>query len=297
MKVCIHMSSIESPPSLGVMMPAYNEAATLEAIAWHVLRSPLVAQLVIVDDGSTDGSPSIIAKIASQDRRVVAVRHERNRGKGAALRTAIYHVSTEFAIVQDADLEYDPADYAALMEPVLTERTDVVFGVRGFLGHTAHSYWFVLGNRLVTFLTNVLFNRYIADMETGYKLMRIGLWRRLNLQGDRFDVEPQITARVIRLGYQIHEVPIHYYARSRAEGKKLSWRDGVKALAVLLRLRFASQSSLFGKEGDQYHVQRRLHLSQQHPLKRTEGGEEPALEQESVRPLARAVTAFRGNDD
>jgi hypothetical protein len=123
-------------------------------------------------------------------------------------------------------------------------------------------------------VTNVLFNRYLADMETGYKLMRTDLWRRLHLHGDRFDVEPQITARVIRLGYQIHEVPIHYYARSRAEGKKLSWRDGVKALGVLLRLRLASPSSLFGKGGDDYHAQRMLHLSQQHPLRRTESGGE-----------------------
>jgi hypothetical protein len=196
------------------------------------------------------------------------MRHQRNRGKGAALRTAIHHLSTEFAIVQDADLEYDPADYASLLEPVLAGRTDVVFGVRGFLGHTAHSYWFVLGNRVVTFATNVLFNCYIADMETGYKLLRTDLWRRLNLQGNRFDVEPQVTARIVRLGYRIHEVPIHYYARSQSEGKKLGWRDGVKALGVLLRLRLASRASLFGPRVDDYDARRQLYLSQQHPLRR-----------------------------
>jgi hypothetical protein len=146
-------------------------------------------------------------------------------------------------------------------------RADVVFGVRGFLGHTAHSFWFVLGNRLVTLSANVLFNRYISDLETGYKLLRSELWKRLNLAGERFDVEPQITARVIRLGYRIHEVPIHYYARTEAEGKKLGWRDGVAALGTLVRLRLTSDHALFGALSDGYHRRRHEELSEVHPLK------------------------------
>jgi len=261
---------------LGVMIPVYNEAPTLPSILEHVLASPVVAQVVIVDDASTDGSAEIIAAVAAGDPRVVTVRHDRNRGKGRALRTAIEHLQTEFAIVQDSDLEYDPADYESLLEPILEHRADVVYGVRGFLGHTAHSYWFVLGNRLVTFATNVLFNCYISDMETGYKVLRSDLWRRLHLRGDRFDIEPEITGRVLRLGYRIHEVPVHYYARTVAEGKKLSWRDGVKALGVLLRIRLASRKSLFGAAADDYHTQRQQYLSRQHPLRRPDARESGA---------------------
>jgi hypothetical protein len=146
-------------------------------------------------------------------------------------------------------------------------RADVVYGVRGFAGQTAFSFWFVMGNKAVTFAANLLFDCYISDLESGYKALRADLWRRLNLQGNRFDIEPDITARVLRLGYRIHEVPIRYYARSRAEGKKLTWLDGVRAIGELFRLRLTPYTSLFGQASDPtYHRERQRQLSLRHPL-------------------------------
>jgi glycosyltransferase involved in cell wall biosynthesis len=235
---------------LGVIVPAFNEASTLSRVIERVLRQPCVAQVVIVDDGSTDGtferSYSLAGDGSGRDRRVTVRRHEVNRGKGAAIRTGLEAIRTPIVLIQDADLEYDPSEYAQLIAPIEEGEADVVFGVRGFLGHTAYSYWFVVGNRLVTWATNILFNCYIHDMETGFKVLRTDLMRRLNLKGDRFDIEPEITGRVLRLGYRIHEVPITYRARSRAEGKKLTWRDGVLALLTLVRIRFTPRGWLFG---------------------------------------------------
>jgi glycosyltransferase involved in cell wall biosynthesis len=220
-----------------------------------------------VDDGSTDATWEILSKFAAGDQRVRAFRHESNRGKGAALRTAIGQLRMPFALVQDADLEYDPRDYPVLVQPLLEGRADVVYGVRGFAGQTAFSFWFVMGNKAVTFATNLLFDCYISDMESGYKVLRSELWRRLNLQGDRFDVEPDITSRTLRLGYRIHEVPISYYARSRQEGKKLTWRDGVQAFGTLLQRRLSSDQRLFGITIDrEYHRERQRELAQWHPL-------------------------------
>jgi dolichol-phosphate hexosyltransferase len=174
-------------------------------------------------------------------------------------------VRMPYALVQDADLEYDPRDYPVLLQPLQEGRADVVYGVRGFAGQTAFSFWFVMGNKAVTLATNLLFDCYISDMETVYKVLRSDLWRRLNLEGTRFDIEPDITARTLRLGYRIHEVPIRYYARGRDEGKKLTWRDGVKALGTLAQLRMTSDQSLFGSALDwDYHRERQKHLAQQH---------------------------------
>jgi glycosyltransferase involved in cell wall biosynthesis len=205
--------------------------------------------------------------MAALDQRLRPFRQEVNAGKGAALRRAISELRLPFALVQDADLEYDPRDYPVLLEPMLEGRADVVYGIRGFAGQTAYSYWFVIGNKGVTLASNLLFNSYISDMETGYKVLRSDLWRRLNLRGRRFDIEPDITARVLRLGYRIHEVPIRYYARSREEGKKLTWKDGVRAVGTLVRLRLASNESLFGNGWDRgYHLKRQEELSRAHPL-------------------------------
>ncbi len=233
-------------PVLGVIVPAYNEAATLAGVLERVLRQPSVAQVVVVDDASTDGTSEIAQQFRSNPR-VRVLHHPVNRGKGAAIQTGLEAVT--------APMEYDPLEYQRLIAPILEGRADVVYGVRGFASQTAYSYWFVIGNRLVTTATNVLFNCYLNDMETGFKCMRTDLMRRLRLSGNRFDIEPQITARVLRLGYRIHEVPIGYYARSREEGKKLTWRDGVKALVTLARLRLASRRALFGDE-DAYHRER-----------------------------------------
>jgi glycosyltransferase involved in cell wall biosynthesis len=254
---------------LSVMMPVFNEEHTLETILGHVLDRPEVGEVIAVDDGSTDRTWEILKLVAARDPRVRPIRHESNRGKGTALRTAIAELRMPFALVQDADLEYDPRDYSTLLQPLLEGRADIVYGVRGFAGQTAFSFWFVMGNKLVTFAANLLFDCYISDVETGYKVLRTELWRRLGLKGRRFDIEPDITARVLRLGYRIHEVPIHYYARSRAEGKKLTWRDGLAAVVTLIRLRMTTERRLFGSAIDQpYHQRRQLELSRQHPLAR-----------------------------
>jgi len=252
---------------VSVMMPAFNEERTIAIILGHVLERAEVGEVIVVDDGSTDRTWEIVTGIAKHDMRVRPFRQEVNQGKGAALRRAIAELRMPFAIVQDADLEYDPRDYPVLLQPLLEDRADVVYGVRGFNGQTAFSFWFVVGNKVVTHATNVLFDCFISDVETGYKVLRSDLWKRLNLTGDRFDIEPDITARTLRLGYRIHEVPIHYYARSREQGKKLTWLDGIRALGTLFRLRVTSYSQLFGKTADpEYHTQRQRRLSEQHPL-------------------------------
>jgi glycosyltransferase involved in cell wall biosynthesis len=241
-------------PCLGVIVPAFNEAATIGHVLRRVLAQPCVQQVIMVDDASTDGTWQE-AQTFTRDRRVVLLRHEANHGKGSALRSGIARLTAPLVITQDADLEYDPGEYSIMIAPILAGRSDVVYGVRGFASHTAYSYWFVVGNRLVTTATNVLFNCYIQDMETGFKAMRSGLAQRLQLAGNRFDIEPEITARVLRLGYRIHEVPISYYARGREAGKKLTWRDGVRALITLLGLRLQSYRRLFGT-ADAYHTER-----------------------------------------
>jgi dolichol-phosphate hexosyltransferase len=253
---------------LSVMIPAFNEERTLELILKHVLERPEVGEVVAVDDGSTDGTWAILSRAAAGEPRLRAFRLEENQGKGAALRRAIAEVRMPFALVQDADLEYDPRDYPTLLQPLVEGRADVVYGVRGFAGQTAFSFWFVMGNKAVTLAANVLFDCYISDLESGYKALRSDLWRRLNLQGDRFDIEPDITARVLRLGYRIHEVPIRYYARSRAEGKKLTWLDGVRAIGELVRLRLTPYGALLGHAADPgYHRERQRQLSLRHPLR------------------------------
>jgi dolichol-phosphate hexosyltransferase len=252
---------------LSVMMPIYNEEQTLAVILRHVLSRNEVGEVIAVDDCSTDGSWEILQEIARVDKRVRPFHQEPNQGKGAALRRAIKELSLPYALVQDADLEYDPQDYPILLEPLVEGRSDVVFGARGFAGQTAFSFWFVMGNKLVTLATNLLFDTYISDMETGYKALRSGLWTRLCLDGERFAIEPDITSRVLRLGYRIHEVPISYYARSRAEGKKLTWRDGVHALAALASRRLRSTRGLFGVAADvSYHRSRQEALARRHPL-------------------------------
>jgi dolichol-phosphate hexosyltransferase len=246
---------------LGVIVPVFNESATLAQVLDRVLMQPSVGQVVVVDDCSSDDTGAIARRFAEDDPRVVIRRHTSNQGKGAAVRTGLEAITMPITIIQDADLEYDPLEYEGLIAPILESRADVVYGVRGFASQTAYSYWFVIGNRLVTTVTNILFNCYIKDMETGFKAMRTDLMRRLGLRGKRFGIEPDITGRVLRLGYHIHEVPISYYARSREEGKKLTWLDGVKALGSLLRLRLSSRRRLFGGTADEYHIERHRELA------------------------------------
>jgi glycosyltransferase involved in cell wall biosynthesis len=221
---------------LSVLVPVYNEERTLERLLDAVEERPEVSELVIVDDGSTDRTPEILA---ARDFKVPVqvIRHERNRGKGAALRTAIAAATGDVALVQDADLEYDPAEFPLLLAPIERGRAEVVYGSRSFAAHSAYSFWFVIGNKAVTLWTNVLFNSYLSDMETCYKLMPLSVWRSLDLRSDGFDIEPEITAKLLKSGHRIYEVPISYAARGRVEGKKLTWRDGVMALWTLSRIR------------------------------------------------------------
>ena len=224
-------------PYLSVLMPALNEERTISQVLDAVLASPVDLELVLVDDGSTDGTWELMEARAASDPRVHAYRHQTNQGKGGAIRTALGHARGAVVLIQDADLEYDPADYPQLLEPIRNGRATVVYGSRAFSSHTAYSYWYVIGNRLVTLATNVIYNCYLSDMETGYKVMPREVALSLHLQARGFELEPEITAKLLRSGYRIYEVPISYAARSRAEGKKLTAMDGVRAVRALARYR------------------------------------------------------------
>jgi glycosyltransferase involved in cell wall biosynthesis len=226
------------PRTLSVLIPVHNEERTLALVLDAVERRPEVTEIVVVDDGSTDATPQILAS-REFEKPARVLTHPVNRGKGSAIRTALQAATGELAIIQDADLEYDPADYPALLAPL--ERPDVstVYGTRTFSSHTAFSFWFVVGNRLVNLFNNMLFNTYVSDLETGYKLMPLELWRELDLRARGFELEPEITGKLLRLGHRIYEVPISYTARSREEGKKLTWQDGVRALWTLTRIRLS----------------------------------------------------------
>jgi dolichol-phosphate hexosyltransferase len=232
-------------PDLSVLIPVYNEEQTLDRLLDAVEERPEVSELVIVDDGSTDRTSEIL-EARDFKGNVQIIRHERNRGKGAALRTAIAAATGDVALVQDADLEYDPAEFPLLLAPIERGRAEVVYGSRSFAAHSAYSFWFVIGNKLVTLWTNVLFNSYLSDMETCYKLMPLSVWRSLDLRSDGFDIEPEITAKLLKSGRRIYEVPISYAARGRVEGKKLTWRDGVTALWTLSRIRVAPRGARKG---------------------------------------------------
>jgi len=227
---------------LSVLMPIYNEAATLASAVERVLEVgyPCEMELVLVDDGSTDGTEKLLELM--DDPRLVKKTHAVNQGKGAAVRTAVGLATGDYVIICDADLEYTPADIPALLEPVLQGEAQVVFGTRSFGSHTAYSFWYVMGNRAVTMTANILFNAWLSDLETCFKLMPLSLYKELDLRENGFGVEPEITAKLLRRDIRPYEVPINYRARGREQGKKLTWRDGVKALWVLARIRFLSPS-------------------------------------------------------
>jgi dolichol-phosphate hexosyltransferase len=226
---------------LSIMMPVYNERERVERAIAEVLQTELPSELelIIVDDGSTDGTREIL-RTGSWDPRVRLFEHEHNRGKGAAVQTALGHAQGEFAAIFDADLEYDPADLALLMPPLLDGRSNACFGVRAFDGYTSHSFLFVLGNKGVTLACNVLFNVYLHDIMTCHKMIRTELFRNLALSSAGFAIEPEITARLVQHGERIFEVPVHYRARSNEEGKKLTALDGFRVIAALLRCRLSA---------------------------------------------------------
>ena len=222
---------------LSVVIPVYNEAETVCAVIDRVRKTPYDTKIIVVDDGSTDATAQRLAKLPPADD-LTLLRHESNQGKGAALRTGFGRVSGDFVIVQDADLEYDPRDYEKLLEPLLDGRADVVFGSR-FLGgpHRVLFFWHYLGNRFLTLVSNVLTNLNLTDMETCYKAFRATVLDDLVLRSNRFGFEPEFTAKVARRGLRIYEVPISYSGRNYAEGKKITWRDGIAALVTIIRFR------------------------------------------------------------
>ena len=232
---------MDRPATLRVsfIIPAYNEERTIEEVLERVSELSLEKQIVVVDDGSTDRTPQILAGWADRDGVVVV--SQRNQGKGAAIRAAIPHLDGEIAVIQDADMEYDPSDVPRLVEPIMRGAADVVFGsrLRGGAPQRAHLYWHLVGNRFLSFVTCVLYNTTLSDMETGYKAFRTEVLRSLDLRQSDFSIEPEITGKVCKRGLRIYELPIAYYGRTYNEGKKITWRDGFKALWVLFRVRLA----------------------------------------------------------
>ena len=220
------------------IVPAYNEAATIGDVLERIEALDFDRQVIVVDDGSVDGTGDIVERWAESRDGVLLLR-QANRGKGAAIRAAIPHLDADIAVIQDADMEYDPVDVPALVEPIERGAADVVFGsrLRGGRPQRAYMFWHLVGNRFLSLLTNVLFNTTISDMETGYKAFRVEVLRSLDLQEDDFAIEPEITAKICRRGLRIYELPIAYYGRTYDEGKKITWRDGFKAIWVLLRVR------------------------------------------------------------
>jgi glycosyltransferase involved in cell wall biosynthesis len=219
------------------IVPAYNEAATLGEVLRRVEALDLEKQIVVVDDGSTDDTPRLLEEWSS--RNGFRVIRQENRGKGAAIRAAIPHVDGDIAVIQDADMEYDPNEVPELIEPIRRGAADVVFGSRlsGGRPQRAYLFWHLVGNRFLSLVTNILYNTTLSDMETGYKAFRTDVLRSLDLREDDFAIEPEITAKVCKRKLRVYELPISYYGRSYAEGKKITWRDGFKALFVLVRVR------------------------------------------------------------
>lgn len=227
--------------SLSILMPVFNERATVEAAIDDALTAELPVesrQLVIVDDGSTDGTRELLAD-RDWPEQVTLVQHDRNQGKGAAIRTALRHATGTWSAILDADLEYHAADLAPVLEPLLRGDARVVFGTRSWSSHAAFSFWYVMGNKAVTTATNVLYNCWISDVMTCHKAMQTDLFRSLDLRERGFAIEPEIAARVLLAGERIYEVPITYHARSREEGKKLTTMDGLRVLRTLVRCRLS----------------------------------------------------------
>jgi glycosyltransferase involved in cell wall biosynthesis len=230
-------------PCVSVVMAVFNEEARVAKAVEAILAQPCVREIIAVDDCSRDRSWEILQALGRQEARLKLFRQEVNQGKGAALRLGFQHATSEIVLVQDADLEYDPADYPRLIHPILAGRADVVFGSRfaGMGEHRVLYFWHSVGNRLLTLLSNAASNLNLTDMETCYKVFRRDVLARVTIEEARFGFEPEITAKVARMGVRIYEVPISYYGRTYAEGKKAAWRDGCRALWCILRYNFFSR--------------------------------------------------------
>jgi glycosyltransferase involved in cell wall biosynthesis len=219
---------------LSIIIPAFNEAAFLPEVIRRVEETPYDKEIIIVDDGSTDGTREYLKGLASEGIKVIV--HEKNMGKGAAMRTGIAVASGDVVIVQDADLEYDPKDYPVLLEPIMQGKADVVYGSR-FLGgpHRVLFFWHSVGNSFITLISNMFTDLNLTDMETGYKAFRKKVFEVITIESNRFGFEPEITAKVAKKGFRIYEVPISYSGRSYQEGKKITWKDGIKAVFTVFK--------------------------------------------------------------
>lgn len=225
--------------NLGVIIPVYNEAATIEEIIRRVVAVGLADEIVIVDDGSTDGTRKLLQEISSKYPQVKILLHDQNQGKGSAVRTGIKNSTMDLVIIQDADLEYDPRDYPAILKPIEEGMADVVYGSR-FLGGPRRTtmFWHLVANKMLTLMTNVLYNSILSDMETGYKLFRREIIADIPLNAKRFDFEPEITAKLLKRKIRIFEVPITFNPREYSEGKKIGLKDAFEAVWTLLKYRF-----------------------------------------------------------
>jgi glycosyltransferase involved in cell wall biosynthesis len=233
-------SNADLPPCVSVVMPVFNESATVARMVENVLAQRPVQELIIVDDASADDTWKILQGLATVENRVKIFRHEKNQGKGAALRTGFQKAAAPVVLIQDADLEYDPTEYYLLLWPILADRADVVFGSR-FLGGGAHRvlyFWHSVGNKLLTTFSNMATNLNLTDMETCFKTFRLEVLKKIEVEENRFGFEPEITAKVSRLNVRVYEVPVSYYGRTYAEGKKINWRDGLSALRCILKYNF-----------------------------------------------------------
>lgn len=231
------LQGILTNPMLSVVMPAFNERDTIEEIIGRVLAVPLRIELIVVDDGSTDGTRDILQRLAAE-KNFKLILQPKNGGKGAALQRGFQDVTGDLVVIQDADLEYSPEELPELIALICQGRADVVYGSR-FLGrHRVFLFTHYAGNRLLTFLTNVLYNTMLTDMETCYKVMRTPVLRSFQIKSNGFGIEPEITAKIFKRGYRVYEVPITYDGRGYEDGKKITWRDGIVALWVLIKYRF-----------------------------------------------------------
>jgi len=222
---------------LSIVIPVYNERATISEILKRVSATPYEKEIIVVDDGSTDGTREWLKTVKDKNIRVFF--HEKNMGKGAALRTGFGYVTGDIVIVQDADLEYNPEEYGSLIDPIIDGRADVVYGSR-FLGgpHRVLFFWHYVGNKFLTLISNMFTNLNLTDMETCYKAFRASLLEKISIKSNRFGFEPEITAKFAKLGCRIYETPISYSGRDYKEGKKITWKDGLAALYYIIRFRF-----------------------------------------------------------
>lgn len=228
---------------LSILMPVYNEAKTIREILEQVHRADAIGlekEIIVVDDGSTDGTREILKETEFLNQHPYRLLfHAKNMGKGAAVRTALTYATGDIIIIQDADLEYDPSEYRELLAPIMAGRADVVYGSRlkGGKPTRAFLFWHYVGNKFLSLLTNILYNSIITDMETGYKLFRADVIKNIQIKSNRFDFEPEITAKVLKRGHHLYELPISYFGRDYSEGKKITWKDGLMAIWTLIKYR------------------------------------------------------------